>query len=214
MTTPYASVQDIRDRGVPDTQATDPEVGTALGRATLLVEAFSGRDFWKQTKTVWLDGNGKETVFLQDRPILQVFRVWVDDIPLDDGYEVYGEEGYIRLYESTHFPWTAVAGVFPEGARNVRVRGNFGFDAVPDDVKEACIILALRELKGLRDEAAPVESGIAAGTVRQVKVDDISVSLDPSGGAEGREGLLASTGDTKADRLLAKYRTKVEPTAV
>ena len=212
----YASLQEIRDRGVTTDQATDPEVEIALVRATLQVEAFCGRDFWMHARTFSVDGNGKETLFLNDWPIIQVENLWVDDVLVDpDSYRVYGEEGYIRLYSGIRFPWAAVAGVFPEGALNVTVKGDFGFEEVPEAVKEACIILALKAIKGLRYEAGSSESAIGAGAeIRRVKVDDIAVDFDTPGKTDRRRELLGSTGDVKADRLLSRYRVKVHATAV
>ncbi len=212
----YAAVQDIRDRGVTADQATDPEVEVALARATLLVEAFCGRDFWQRLRTIGVDGNGTESIFLSDRPIVNLRKLWVDDVLVDpDSYRVYAKEGYIRLYSGIRLPWAAVAGVFPCGAQNVKVKGDFGFETVPGDVKEACIILALKEIKGLRVEAGTSQSVIDAGAeIRKVKVDDITVDFDRPGKTGRRRELLGSTGDVKADRLLSRYRSKVHTTVV
>ena len=213
---PYASIQDMRDRGVTTETATDDELEVALSRGTLLVDAFCGRDFGLHEKIVLLDGNGKQTLFLDDRPVVDVDELLVEDLLVDPNtYRVYGEEGYIRLNGGTHFPWSPIVGVFPHGAQNVSVEGSFGYEAVPDDVKEACIILALKEIKGLRAEASSAGSILETGAeIRRVKVDDVSVDFATTNGTSKRQGLLGSTGDLKADRLLSKYRVRFHATTV
>ena len=212
----YADILDLRNRGVTEETATDGELEVALARGTLLVEAFCGRIFFLTTKTILIDGNGKETLFLEERPVVRVRKLWVDDVEvLADSFRVYTEEGYIRLNGGTHFPWSLVVGVFPRGAQNVKVRADFGYEVVPEDVKEACIILALKEIKGLRDEAGAAGSILETGAeIRRVKVDDLSVDFETSGGTSKRAGLLGSTGDLKADRLLSKYRVRFHATTV
>lgn len=212
----YADILDLRDRGVTEETATDDELEVALARGTLLVEAFCGRDFHFRTETVLLDGSGKPTLFLEERPVARVRRLWVDDVEIiADSFRVYNEEGYIRLNGGTHFPWSLVAGVFPRGAQNVKVRADFGYEVVPDDVKEACIILALKEIKGLRAEASSAGSILETGAeIRRVKVDDVSVDFTTANGTTKRERLLGSTGDLKADRLLSKYRVRFHATTV
>ena len=212
----YASVQDIRDRGVTTDMASDPEVETALARATLQVEAYAGRDFWQHLRTVKVDGSGTESIFLAERPILHFRKLWVDGVLIEkDCYRVYGEEGYIRLYAGTRFPWVSAPGIFPKGAQNVTVKAVFGFDPVPEGVKEACIILALKALKHTKAEAGTSGSVLSPDAeVRRVKVDDISVDFDTPGKSDRRRELLRSTGDVKADRLLSRYREKFHATAV
>ena len=72
-------------------------------------------------------------------------------------------------------------GSFPRGAQNVEVRGVFGFDEIPPEVKEACIILALAFLRMMAAEVNVGEQ-LANTTdkaigIKRVKVDELSVEF-------------------------------------
>jgi len=214
----YATIQDMRDRGVTPEQAGDDAVTRALLRATIVVDAYCGRNFWKREQTYYLDGNGKPSLFLEDRPVLDVLELTVDEYLLDaDEFVVYGEPGYIRLAEGMSI-FTGYPGVFPQGTQNIAVHGWFGYEEVPPEVNEACVILALAFLRQTltgggvgQSQANSTEKAIGISSIR---LDDLSVSFEYPSGVASETSNKKSTGLTDADRLLWRFRKDLEAVAI
>lgn len=207
----YCSVSDLRDKGITEDQATDEELRKAIQAATLIAESFCNRDFWRREETYKLDGNGTPVLFLDDRPVISIAKLTVDDSELaDTEYALYGDPGYIRLSE----PDFTTDRIFPCGVQNVEVEGQFGYETIPFDVRQACIILAvdaLRELKaGVDLDTSTSSSTRNAVGLRSAKIEDISVSFEyPRSVSSGEKG-LTSTGSREADSLLRKYKRDME----
>lgn len=219
MPDPYASIQDVRSRGITLEQADDAAVQAALERATKMVDIFTGRDFREREETHEVDGDGTESLFLEDRPIMEVLDLTVDDqVVSPERYVVYREAGYIRLDNAFRSVFSGFPGVFPKGPQNVAVHGFFGFEEVPLEVNEATILLAIEFLR-TRAAEADVGAGSASSTrnaigVRSVKIDEISVDFEyPSDMKAGTSGAF-STGLPKADALIARFRRQVNPIVV
>ena len=214
----YATVQDIRDRGITEDVADELTVLRALGRATLVIDGYCGRDFLRREETYLVDGTGRPALFLDDRPVIEVTELKIDDAPVDaEGFRLYGEAGYIRFVGE----WTIFMGhpgSFPRGTQNVEVRGVFGFDEVPPDVKEACVLLTLAFLRMMRGEANVGESQAnttdKAIGIKRVKVDDLSVEFQYPRDAAVGASRKRTTGIPEADRLLWRHRRDLEAIAV
>jgi len=216
MSAPYATIQDVRDRGVSFEAATNAQVFTALERATRMIDSYAGRDFRARDRIVRVDGSGAETIFLDDRPVAKVKDLLVDGLRLDPPtYVLYGEEGYIKLDGTAR---SILAGVFPKGNQNVEVRALFGFLAVPPEVKEACILLAIEFLR-----TGPAEADVAAGSsastrnaigISRVRIDEISVDFQYPNDLKAGSGRMLTTGLPKADALLNRFRQWFHPIAV
>ena len=213
----YATAQDVRDRGVPE-EVSDTDILRALARATVVIDAYCGRDFLRREETRLVDGSGRAAIFLDDRPIIEVAELKVDDAPVDpESFRVYGDAGYIRLVgERTIF--MGHPGIFTAGAQNVEVRGVFGFETVPPEVKEACVLLGLMFLRMMRGEANVTESQAnttdRAIGIKRVKVDDLSVEFEYPREASIGASRRKTTGLAEADRLLWRHRRDLEAIAV
>jgi len=214
----YATVQDIRDRGVTEDVADELTVLRALGRARLVIDAYCGRDFLRREETYLVDGTGRAALFLDDRPVIEVTELKIDDAPVDaEGFRLYCEAGYVRFVgERTIF--MGHPGTFPRGTQNVEVRGVFGFEEVPPEVKEACILLTLAFLRMMRGEANVGESQAnttdKAVGIKRVKVDDLSVEFQYPREATIGASRRKTIGVPEADRLLWRYRRDLEAAAV
>ena len=205
----YASVEDIRDRGVDASTADDLTVLRALLRAGIVIEAYCGRDFWKREETYRLDGNGKRSLFLDDRPVIDVLDLKVDGRAFSEKeFEVYHDAGYIRLR----------GGAFAEGAQNVEVHGWFGYEEPPQEVKEACILLTLMFLRMMPSETNVSQSQAnttdRAVGIKRVRVDDLSVEYQYPRDVAGASARKKSTGIVEADRLLWRFRKDLEAIAI
>jgi hypothetical protein len=109
-------------------------------------------------------------------------------------------------------------GTFPRGSQNVEVHGFFGFDSIPPEVKEACVLLTLVFLRTMRTEANVGES-LANTTdkaigIKRVKVDDLSVEFQYPREATVRASRKKTTGVIEADRLLWRHRRDLEAMAI
>jgi len=211
----YALIQDVRDRGVSVEDADDAAVQSALDRAVIAINAYCRRDFLDRTVTYDLDGTGRRILFFDDRPVISITSIKVDTILLNESdYRVYRDEGYVKMVGYTKDLYVRLAGVFSIGEQNVEVIGHFGFESVPAETKEACILLALDILKNRASESDVTKA--ASGTtdratgVKSVKVGDISVSFQYPTGALTAGSRSRTTGLFEADRLLLKYRKDLE----
>lgn len=217
--TAYCTLEEIRDRGVTVEVAPDDAVEKAIARATRMVDIFTGRDFLKRESTYRIDGNGTESVFLDDRPVVEVLDLRVDDRLLSSGsYVLYPDAGYIRLNGARRNIFAGFPGIFPKGARNVEVQGFFGFETVPPEVNEAAILLAIEVLR-----TGPAEADVAAGSsastrnaigIRRVRIDEISVDFEYPRDLKAGAGKVMTTGLPKADVLLGRFRQWLHPIAV
>jgi len=214
----YAAVQGVRDRGVDSSAADDAAVQLALDRATVVIDAYCGRDFWKREETYHVDGAGKPALFLDDRPVVEVLELKADDCVVSPAdYRLYNDAGYIRLNGNISI-FAGYAGVFPRGVQNVEVHGFFGFEDVPPEVKEACILLGLQFLRARAAEADVSQSQAnttsKAVGIKRVKVDDLSVEYEYPRSVTVGAARRRTTGLVEADRLLWRYRRDLEAIAV
>lgn len=218
MTTLYASIQDVRARGISFDAATNAQVFTALERATRMIDLYTARDFRARDRIVRLDGAGAETLFLDDRPVVKVKDVFVDGLKLDPRtYVLYPEEGYLKLDGTGRSIFAGFPGVFPKGNQNVEVRALFGFLSVPPEVQEGCIWLALEFLR-----TGPEEADVAGGSslttrkaigISQVRIDDLSVSFQhPTSMKNG--GQAPTTGLSEVDGMLVRFRRDLHAMAI
>jgi len=214
----YATVQDMRDRGVTPGAADDPAVERVLDRAKVTIDAYCGRGFLLREETYFVDGTGKQAIFLDDRPVVSITELKVDDtvVPPED-LRLYGEAGYIRLVNGLSV-FAACTGVFPRGVQNVSVHGFFGFQVPPPEVKEACILLALQCLKLAAAETdileAPANTTQKAVGIKRVKIDDLSVEYQYPRETSVSVSRKKTTGLVEADRLLWRHRRDLEAIAV
>ena len=215
----YATIQDMRDRGVAEDAADDAKVQSALERACVAIDSYCGRNFKDRQETYHLDGTGRRLLFLDDRPVITIESIKVDDLELmPEDYRVYRDEGYIKLVGYTLDLFTRLAGVFPLGEQNVEVKGKFGFQAVPPEVKEACILIALDILKNRASEADVSKSSSSstenAVGIKSVKVGDIAVQFEYPSVVTKSSAFTRTTGVYEADRLLLKYRKDLEAVVI
>jgi hypothetical protein len=213
----YATVQDMRDRGVPG-EVEDIDILRALARARLVIDGYCGRNFLRREETYLVDGTGRPAVFLDDRPVIEVTKLKIDDAPVDaESFRLYREAGYIRFVgERTIF--MGHPGSFPRGSQNVKVKGLFGFEEVPPEVGEACAILTLAFIRLMRGEANVTESQAnttdKAVGIKRVKIDELSVEFQYPREATISASRRKTTGSPEADRLLWRFRRDLEAAAV
>jgi len=200
----YCDIADLRQSGITVEFATDERLQQAIGLANKTIEAYCNRSFWLKEKTYLLDGSGREILFLIDRPVFKVNLLEIDHCKmLPCEYAVYSEEGYIKI-----IGYGPGKGIFPKGVQNVHVQGYFGYQMIPEPVKQACVLLAIDALTAIKNPGQ--SSADAARRLSSARIEDISVSFDYPN--SNRKGL--TTGNLKVDGLLMPFRFNLEAAAI
>lgn len=181
--TPFCVLDDVRDFGVTEDDASDARVTRGIGRATSAINKYVGFILGVQeSKQIILDGIYKGYIPLPT-PFSDITEVLVDTIALDSSlYEV--REWGIKLFptqliaDADGFPiygsrlgdlYTAIR-FKPNVAATVKVTASFGDSDIDPIITEACIILASGFARANADDAlfsAQLGSLNAGGIVAQ-----------------------------------------------
>ena len=102
--------------------------------------------------------------------------------------------------------------------RHTEIRGFFGFEEVPPEVREACVLLALVFVRTMKAEvnvgAQQANTTDKAIGIKRVKVDDLSVEFQYPREATVSASRKRTTGLIEADRLLWRHRRDLEAMAI
>lgn len=101
-----------------------------------------------ETYTESIDGDGSDTIFLNNHPVVSVSSLAIGDVQVSSSqYEVYSS-GYIRLVHSLGSPiveaMNSPASSFPVGQQNVAVTYSAGVSSVPGRVRFAAILMIIQ----------------------------------------------------------------------
>lgn len=145
MTTPYTTLVDVRQwlTGITPSQTTDDALLTSLiDRASEFIDTAVGRGILSADYTDILNGNGADSIFVNNYPITAVSAVQVDEYdyspaPLSKnvGYIFNAHRVYLR------------GGKFNLGVQNVVISYTGGYLTVPDDIQQACVELVVFKYK-------------------------------------------------------------------
>jgi len=215
----YASVAEVRSEGVPPASASDARVSALIDEATHTIDRVTGQFFEPRQLELRLDGRGTPSIELPVPPI-QLTSLRVDyegrhPFPFVSGYpfEFSLDPTNIVIVGAPVRPGYDGARltlrhglVFPRGHGNVTVEGVWGYteeDGTSDGrtplaVKRACILLVLRGLAPLADDAA--FEARSRWRILEERTRDQSYRLDAN-----RGGGLWLTGDPDVDTLLTPY---------
>jgi hypothetical protein len=230
----YCTIQDIRDEGISSSDYDDARVSTAIALASQYIEMFTGRWFEPRSLDFHVDGTGKRSIHL-DQPIIELTSLYLDDdveYDLVDDIAVYNRhisENLVQpddrenprvemIYplESSVYYRAAGLRVFPEGQKNIRFVGTFGYTdydgtgsgKTPDMIRHVCKLLTLRELEPKGN--ALTGGGLPASQayrITELRTRDQSIRYGAvSKNTLGRAGVGLFTGDPQIDQILLRYR--------
>jgi hypothetical protein len=142
--------------GEDDELLTDLVARVSDGIVTYCGREFAAADFYECH-----DGDGGDSVLLDQRPVTEVFALSDDGVEVGaDDFVVYPELGVVRLR----------SGVFGRGARSISVNYRAGYEAIPGDVEQAAVQWAAELYQG---------RGAAAGReIKSERVGDYAVTYD------------------------------------
>jgi len=202
----YASVADLRAEGVTAAEASDERLVSLLDEATALIDRVAGWFFEPRPATLRFDGRGTPSLDLPVPPI-RVDRLVVNGTELSLGFEdalIVGapiQPGF----DAPRITLTRCRR-FPRGRGNVLVEGLWGYTEpngtlegrTPPAIRRACMLLALRTLAPLADEAS--FEARSRWRIIEERTRDQSFKLGPAAGAS-----TTRTGDPEVDALLEPY---------
>jgi hypothetical protein len=203
----YASALDLRAEGVTAAEASDARLELLLDEAARLIDRVTGWFFEPRALTLHLSGRGAPSIELPVPPIR------IDRLTLG-GAELALDPSELLIVGAPVQPGfdgprlTRRHGrVFPRGQGNVVAEGLWGFtedDGTPEGrtpraIRRACMLLALRSLAPLADDAS--FEARSRWRIVEERTRDQSYRLDPA-----RSAASASlTGDPEVDALLVPY---------
>ncbi|MGI5820363.1 MAG: hypothetical protein ACOX9R_19925 [Armatimonadota bacterium] len=170
------------------------EVVETLARARSAIEAMAGRDFFLHAnETVRLDGSGSRVLLLGASgltPVVSVERIGVNGRELaDDAWLFYADEAAVVMAASSRY-----GRQFPEGAQNVEVTLDWGYEETPGEIRSAQAKLAAAELLARHTGEQ--------GGVEAVSLGDYTVRY----GSEGRFAHTIRRLVAEAREAAARYR--------
>ena len=159
------SLDDIREAlGLDNEEVKDDGfIINLINRVSTRIESYCGRTFAASYYTEYHDGDGTSEVLLNQYPITHVSGMW-DDIDRDfgddcvvdsDDYLIYANEGRLSLYNDET--------TFLVGRQNIKVCYSGGYTDIPEDLKQACVDLALTSYRKNKEKIHGVMSRTTAG---------------------------------------------------
>ena len=143
----------------------DDQLDLLIAAASEAVERWCGCAFASAEATEHYDGGGHDRLVLRRRPVTAVAGLWDDTArDFDDASEIAGDDyvlemdaGIVRL----------LRGSFGDGVRNVKITYTAGYGTIPDDLAQACILIAASWFNQARGGGEGLRSQAVAGVARQ-----------------------------------------------
>jgi hypothetical protein len=201
----YATVQELRDEGVTEAQASDSRLTTLLAEATETVDHLTGWFFEPRQMEIRLDGRGRQLI---EPPIVPIAiqELWVEGVLLPpERYRVWGAPVPPRFSA----PRIELLGArFPTGQGNVLARGTWGYTEhdgtelgrTPWAIRRAAMLIVMRLLPRIGDQDA-VQEARDWWRVLEQRTRDQSVKF----AAVSASSSAPRSGDPEVDALLAHY---------
>jgi hypothetical protein len=220
----YATVAELRDEGVTPAQADDARLVALLDEASRTIDQVTGWFFEPRVLSLRLEGRGTPTIEPPFPPIrIDRLRIGSLDISLDprdtiivgapiqpgfDGPRITLRHGrrFPRRDGTLPLPSMFSMAPLPVLDDTILADGVWGyteFDGTalgrtPSEIRRACMLLALRGVPPLGDDAA--WDARNRWRIVSERTRDQSYQLAPN------DAFGALTGDPEADRILRRYR--------
>jgi hypothetical protein len=202
----YATVEALRAEGVRESEGSDERLLSLLAEATASIDRFTGWYFEPRRAAYVLDGRGTPTIELPVPPIQ------LDHVQVGSGGVLLPPSALV-VVGAPVLPGFDVPRItrrhgltFPRGQGNVVAAGLWGFTEddgtplgrTPPAIRRACMLLALRGLAPLNDEAS--QEARMRWRIVEERTREQSYRLEPIG-----TRATALTGEPEIDALLRPY---------
>jgi hypothetical protein len=201
----YATVQDLRNEGITEAQASDARLQALIEEATASIDRITGWFFEPREMTVYMDGRGTPSIEPPYPPI-DLVELTMNErlLNLDNGEVVIIGAPVQPGFSAPRI--TLKVGVFYTGAANVVGEGIWGFTEddgteygrTPLAIRRACMMMVMRmlPLMGNTEDSADARN---AWRIIEEKTRDQSYKLDKPSTSS------TVTGDPELDQILARY---------
>jgi len=148
----------------------DTLLGNLIDRASEAIENYCRRKFAQETLTEYYDGRGSHRLVLNRRPVSSITSIY-DDLDRDftedtlidaDDYVLYPDEGIVE-FKNTASTFPSTAAYFYDGQRNVKVTYVAGYETIPTDVEQACLMLVALLYNRAKQRADGIKQESQAG---------------------------------------------------
>jgi hypothetical protein len=211
----YATVADMRAEGVTLAMAGDTRLAVLLEEATRTIDKVTGWHFEPRSATLHLDGRGTPSLWLPV-PSIRLYRLalYGEDVSYSKERLVVVGAPVGSGFDGPRLTFRH-GRVFPRGEGNVTVGARWGYteaDGTPEGrtppaIRRACMLLVLRSLSPLADEASLEER--TRWRVVEERTREQSYRLDAV-----RPVVRPLTGEPEVDLLLSPYVKPSLPGAV
>lgn len=214
---PYATVQDIRDAGVTEEQASDVEVEALLALCSTLIDEACGQWFEPRTIDAVFDGTGSSLLQLPV-PIIEITSLRINDEADELDPECYRAYTSRTLPDDRRNPRIRLLGdrcFNDDGYQNQAVSGTFGF-LEPDNSTPAMIVRATIKLV-LERIGTPAAGGTGSGgsttgpvgPVVEEWTDGHKLKWATPKLTDQRSGLISISSDPEVQLALRLYRRPI-----
>jgi len=177
----------------------------AINRVEDLIEKLTKDFFYAEDFVIYLDGNGKDRLFLGLVPdIISVSKVKISGVELTSSWYTFDNDSIYLDPEAVtseegdmaelHLRLKYERILFPRGMGNIKVTGTYGKSTVPARVRQAAIILC-------KAENDPELYPSYDSNLKSEKIGDYSYTV-----ADGKN--ITKTGIDAVDDLLREYLRK------
>lgn len=202
----YATIQNLRDEGITEAQASDDRLLALIQEATAAIDRITGWFFEPREMTVYMNGRGTPSIEPPYPPI-ELVELTMNErlISLNNGEVVIIGAPVQPGFSAPRI--TLENGIFYVGAANVMGEGIWGFTEddgteygrTPLAIRRVCMMMVMRMLPymGNGEEAADAKN---AWRIVEEKTRDQSYKLSAPQSAD-----WLVTGDPEIDQILYRY---------
>lgn len=206
------------------TSFSDSELQSILNNTEKQIEELTGNIFYKINKTLYVNGNGRNELFLVGSgcsyPIVSVSSV--QEVSFEGHiYTTFVENIDFKL--STHslilnncfktYRERSETGEWPKGQKNIKIVGYFGMETTPEMIKKAVSLLAIcnsigPEFAGIGEKGVGTSTNTGVNEIGSQSWPDYSVSYRAKVGTsqtKKEKEVPTLTGYLEIDRILAVY---------
>lgn len=224
---PYITIQQIRDAGIPITEADDPTVQASIDLWMDQVDRWTGQWFNARQYTITIEGRNSNLIAI-GIPIIEVTRIQLNHFLPRDAGEIFNDLSNFQIF---------VGRAWPDDRRNPRITivanrssifGNFGRAFVrglftdidgtygfieidgttPKPIQRAMTKLVLRDLKNpLLGQVSG--GGLITGSKKREETDLHEIEFYQPSEEQANSSVKSLTGDSEVDKILAYYRKPI-----
>ena len=113
----------------------DPLLSRMIAACSTFIESWLNRIIAAQEYTEMLNGNDRDTLFLENYPVTAINSLKIDGHIIAQRGELPSSGGYVFDNNELYLD----GGYFTKGIKNVKVVYTAGYSSIPADIEQACI---------------------------------------------------------------------------